>query len=562
MCSTAFARVRRAPSAAAFSLLTLFVFGQAASVSGPTPPPPPAPVATSATQQPPPPPEGPVRKLTVDESVALALEQNLNLRVQRLDPQIADLQIATVRTAWTPTATSTIAANSRDIPPTSFLEGGTGVITNEGFSTVFGLEQVLPTGGRYAINWDGSRSETSSIFTNFNPSLNSNLNLFATQPLLRNFRIDALRQQLLISRNNRDISDIDLRNTVVSTVRNVKNAYWNLVFQRSSLRVAQQSLDLARESLRNNRIRVEVGTMAPIDIIEAQAEVARNEEAVIQAEAGVKQAEDNLRALIMDPSAPDFWTMTIEPTDPPQFQSTAVDIDAAVRTALEKRTDIRRARKTLESSDVNIRYFRNQLLPELNVNASYGLQGIGGTQFEPLRDFTPGSVVERAIIAQRGFGSALRNIFANDFPAWRFSLSVGYPIGRSSAEANLARAKVEYTRSQTEIKAMELQIATRIRDLGRQVNTNQKRVESTRAARELAEQRLDAEQKKFGVGMTTTFFVFQAQRDLAQARNNELRAILDYTNSLVDFEAAQEASIGGGGTITVAGAGGGAFPQQ
>lgn len=545
----------------AFSLLTLFVFGQPASAFGQTQPAPATPLAAAAVEQPAP-PAGPVKQLSVDDAVRLALEQNLNLRVQRLDPQIQDLAIAQARTAWTPNASSTIQANSRDNPPTSFLEGGTGTINNQAFSTNFGVNQILPWGGNYFVNWDSARSETNSIFTNFNPYLSSNVRMQYVQPFMRNFKIDGWRQQLLISKNSREISDVDLRNTVVQTVANVKNAYWNLVFQRSSLRVAQQSLDLARESLRNNRIRVEVGTMAPIDIVEAQAEVARNDEGLILAEAAVKQAEDQLRALIMDPAAPDFWNLTLEPTDPPQFQQTAVDIDAAVRNALEKRTDIRRARKVLESSDINIRYYRNQTLPDVNLSVNYGLTGIGGTQFEPLRDFTPGAAINRAITAQRGFGSALSNIFGNDFPNWTLGVTIGYPIGRSSAEANLARAKLQYTQSQTQIKSMELQIVTTIRDLGRQVNTNAKRVDATRASRDLAEQRLQAEQKKFAVGMSQTFLVFQAQRDLAQARNNELRAILDYNRSLVNFEAAQEAAIGGGGNISIASGGGQTGGQQ
>jgi len=556
MRSNGFSRIRPALAGFSLSLLTLFVSGQPASASGQTPPGPGTPLVTAVPQQPAP-PAGPVKALSVDDAVRLALEQNLNLRVQRLDPQIADLGIAQARSAWTPNASTRLNVNNQSIPPTSFLEGGTGTISNDQFSTNVGVNQVLPWGANYFVDWNSQRQVTNSIFTNFNPFLRSNLRMNYIQPFLRNFRTDGLRTQLLISKNNREVSDIELRDTVVRTVADVKNAYWNLVFARNSLRVAQQSLDLSRESLRNNRIRVEVGTMAPIDIVEGQAEVARNEETVIIAEGDLKRSEDNLRALIMDPASPDFWNLTLEPTDAPQFQNVAVDIDAAVRAALDKRTDIRRARKTLEASNINIRYNRNQTLPDVNLSVNYGLVGIGGTQFEPLRDFTPGSALNRAITAQRSFGSALSNIFANDFPDWTIGVTIGYPIGRSNAEANLARSKLQYTQSQTQIKNMELQIATTIRDLGRSVNTNAKRVEATRASRELAEQRLDAEQKKFGVGMTTTFFVLQAQRDLAQARNNELRAILDYNRSLVNFEAAQEAAIGGGGNISIAGGGGG-----
>ncbi len=152
----------------------------------------------------------------------------------------------------------------------------------------------------------------------------------ATQPLLRNCKIDTYRQQLEVSRKQRDASDVSLRATVVTTTRNVKNAYWDLAYARDNLRAQQQSLDLAKRSLADNEKRVQIGTMAPIDIVEAQSEVARNDEVVIVAEAAIKQAEDRLRALIFDPKSPDFWTMGIEPTDTMPFQAYAVDVNGAV----------------------------------------------------------------------------------------------------------------------------------------------------------------------------------------------------------------------------------------
>lgn len=370
-----------------------------------------------------------------------------------------------------------------------------------------------------------------------------------TQPLMRNFKIDSVRQQLLVTKKNREISDVQLRQTVVSTVRNVKVAYWELVYANSSLTVQRQSLDLARESLRNNRTRVEVGTMAPIDIVEAEAEVARNEEAVILAEASIQQAEDRLRTLILDPATPDFWHLKLEPTDVPAFQAAPIDSDAAVGNALSKRTDLQQARKSLETTDVNIRYFRNQIMPDVNLEVSYGLAGLGGTQFTPF-SFAGGGG-PRTIVGQRSFSSVLGDLFRNDFPSWTVGVTLGYPIGRSNAEASLARAKLQHSQAQTQIRNLELRIATEVRDVARQVNTNQKRVDATRAARQLSERRLEAEQKKFTVGMSTSFVVFQAQRDLAAARNNELRAILDYIRSHVDYEAVQETAISGGSGITI-----------
>jgi len=495
---------------------------------------------------------GPRRSLSIDDAVALALEQNLDIQVERINPQLQDLDIALARSSWTPVLSTVFQTNGRDTPSNSAIAGGETKISDSATASSLNVEQQLPwNGANYSLTWNSSRSTTSNIFSNFNPVLRSNLDFVFVQPLLRNFRIDATRQQLLVSTNNRDISDIQLRETVVQTVRNVKSAYWNLVYARYSLAVQQQALDLAQESLRNNRTRVEVGTMAPIDIVEAESEVARNEEAVILAEAAIERAEDQLRALIFDPSTPDFWATAIETTEEPTLQMQPIDIDSAIRNAVNQRTDLRRAKKGLESSDINIRYFHNQTLPDVNLQFNYGFQGLGGTRFERGAGF-PGPIIGQTFTS---YGSVLGDIFRNEFPNWNLSLTVGYPIGASQAEANVAQSRLQRTQAQVQMKSIELQIATQVREVARQVNTNLKRVEATRAARELGERRLEAEQKKFEVGMSTSFLVFQAQRDLSQGRDAELRAILDYNQALVDFEAVQESAISGGGiAVTTTGA--------
>ncbi len=483
-----------------------------------------------------------VRHLTVDEAVTLGLEQNLDLRVERLNPQIQDLGVAEARSVYTPMLSTTLQGNNRNSPSNSFLSGGDLKVTDRLLSDSVDVVQDVPwAGGRYSASWDNSHSSTTNIFSSFDPILRSNLNLSYTQPLLRNLRIDGPRQQIAITRANREISDIQLRRTIVQTERNVRNAYWELVFAQSFLEVQQQSLALAEESLRNNRTRVEVGTMAPIDIVEAESEVARNDEAVILAEAGVARAEDQLRTLILDPDAPDFWSTRIQPSDSPVLQAQAVDVDAAVRHALDTRTDLDTQDKTIETTDTNIRYYRNQRLPDVNLQVNYALSGLGGTRLVRGDGF-PGPIIGQE---QTSFGSVLGDIFSNDFPNWTVGVTVAYPIGTSLADANLERARLLRNQAELSRRSLEVRIASEVRDAGRNVITNLQRVEATRAARQLAERRLSAEQRKFEVGLSTTFLVFQAQRDLASARSNEERAILDYIRSLVDFNAVQEIPLFG-----------------
>lgn len=488
-------------------------------------------------------PSRPVRPLSADEAVTLALEQNLDLRVERINPLIQDAAVAEARSVYAPTLSTKVLGDGRDSPSANIFAGGEVKVTDRLIQDTVDLVQQVPwKGGQYSAHWNGQRSSTTNIFSSFNPILRSTLTLNYTQPLLRNFGIDSFRQQIAITRANRDLSDIDLRRTVVSTERTVRNAYWQLVHARSFLEVQRQSLELSEESLRNSRTRVEVGTMAPIDVVEAEAEVARNSEAVIRAEADVERDEDRLRTLIFDPDTPDFWALRLEPTDSPVLLARELDVDAAVRAALLNRTDLDALDKNLEVTDTDIRYHRNQRLPDVSLQVDYGLTGLGGERLVRAGGF-PGMVVGRE---QKSFGSVLGDIFANEFPNWAVGLTVSYPLGTSAADAALERARLERARSEASRRSLELRIAAEVRDAGRNVRTNLQRVEATRVSRELAERRLEAEQRKFEVGLSTTFLVFQSQRDLATARNSELSALLDYLRSLVDFDAVQEIPLGGG----------------
>jgi len=492
-------------------------------------------------------PAATTRRLTVDEAVKLALEQNLGIRIERLNPEISDVAIAQSKGAWVPSLLTSVNRTSTATAPTNPFAGGLNKITDSRLETQFGVQQLLPTGGDYILTWNSSRISTSNFFQTYNPQLLSTLGVNFSQPLLRNFKIDSTRQQVELNRKVRENSDTTLLQTTAQTVRNVRNAYWDLSFAYNNLNAQRQSLDLAKRLLADNEKRVQIGTMAPIDIVEAQAEVARNDESVIVAEAAIKSAEDRLRALVFDPAAPDFWTMTIEPSDTGPFQEHAIDPDAAVRRALDVRTDLRQAKNGLEQNDISIRYLRNQMMPDVNANVVYRGTGTGGSRYQTdINAALEGRPPSRLLVSERGYDTVIGDVFGAAFPTWTVGVEVGYPIGRSQQEASLARARLQYGQAQTQLRNLELNVATQVREAARTVQTNQKRVDSTRVARELAERRLEAAEKKFAAGIETSFFVFQAQRDLAQARTSEVRAISDYNKSVVDFEAVQEVPLGGG----------------
>jgi outer membrane protein TolC len=220
----------------------------------------------------------------------------------------------------------------------------------------------------------------------------------------------------------------------------------------------------------------------------------------------------------------------------------AIDVDAAVANALANRTDLSQARKQLEQTDISIKFVRNQRLPAVNAILNYGLAGVAGTR--TLYDLDPitGFPIQTGS-AQRSFSDALRDVFGNEFKTWSLQLQVNYPIGTSTAEAALAQSRIQRQQSVTQLEQLQMRIATQVRDAARQVDTSLRRVEATRKSRELSQRRYEAEQKRMTVGLSTTFQLVQAQRDLANARQSELNAIIDYNRAIVNFEAVQRVPL-------------------
>ena len=496
-----------------------------------------------------------VFNLTLDDAIQRALERNLDIAVERLNPQVQDLSVAQANSAFLPTVTSDFDLSRRVSPSRSQLDGAgrleqTEVETESG-SFSFGLEQVVKWGGgRYSVGWDNSRTEGNNVFLSFNPSYGTNFSLNYTQPLLRGFGTDSQRRQLIVSQINRDLSDVDLRETIANTLADVRSTYWDLVYSYASVAVQQQALDLAERLVRDNRARVEIGTLAPIDVVQAQSEAANRRQLLAQAEQTLRTAELTLKRLIVSGTEDDVWDAQIEPVDQPTFEMAPVDVEAALRTALDARTDIARTRRQLDINDVTLAYLRNDTLPSLNLVGSFQLQGQGGTQL-----ISPILGGPALVTIPGGYGDAINNLVDADFPVWDVRLQLTYPLGQSSEKAAHARARLQVQQTQAQIRQIELQIATEVTNAALQIESIQKRIDAARAALELAEEQLAAEESKFEVGMSTNFFVVQAQRDLATAQDSELRAILDYQQAVIEFERVQQSSISRAG-ISIVGGGG------
>jgi HAE1 family hydrophobic/amphiphilic exporter-1 len=483
-------------------------------------------------------------RLTRDEAVRMALEHNPELAVVRYEPGASDARVAAAHAAFLPTFTSGVNRNSSATPPVNLFSGESGIQTDY-WSADAGLVQRLKWGGAsYNVSFLSQRTTTDNPFTSFTPSLTSALQAVFSQPLLRDFKTDAARAQVEIENRNRDIADIQVRERTAQVAANAESAYWALVAALASVDVQQRSLELAQELERNNRARVDVGQSPPLDLVAARAEVAQRQENLIVARTTALQAEDVLRTLIVDPKRTDYWSVRIDPAERQPAVTGAPNVDEAVRRALADRSDIAQARKQIENSDINVALARNETLPDLRAQATYLTNGQGGSRLLREGGF-PGTIVG---LQNTSFGSVLGQVLGADYPTWTIGLSLSYPLGHSASEANLARARIEHEQAQAQVRSLELSVVREVRDAALRLEQNRQRIETAKLGRELAEQRLDAEQKRFEVGMSTSFLVIQAQRDLAIARDNELRSYLDYQLAAVTFERVQKVgtAIGAG----------------
>ena len=486
--------------------------------------------------------------LTLDEAVKRAVEHNPNLVIVRLGTEVEAARVSESRGAFAPVWSTAFGRSSNVTPPSNFLLGDAGVDVHDWFSST-GVRQRLPWGsGVWSVSWDSARTTTNNPISSFDPSLQSGVQFAFSQPLLKDRAIDPARHQYTIAKRNQDISELQFRESVVQTMAAVKSAYWTLKASIANITVQQRSLELAEDLARENKVRVDAGQMPPLDLVQADAEVAQRRESLIRASAAAEDAEDRLRTLIMDPSDAQFWRVRLDPIEEPSARGPLPDVEAAVRNALASRYDIARAGRELENAATDIQFLENQKLPDVRVETSYRGAGLAGTQFLRSGGF-PGTITGTR---NRSFGDALGQVFSPDYPTWSLGVTVSYPLGRSFEEASLARAQVERRQTTARIASLQLDAAETVRRAARQIRSTAERMDAAKAGETLAEQRLDAEQRRYDVGLSTTFLVTQAQRDLLQAQVNLLQTSLDYESSLVNFEAVQLAPPDGG-TVAVRG---------
>ncbi|HEV8385786.1 MAG TPA: TolC family protein [Candidatus Acidoferrales bacterium] len=519
-------------------------------------------------------------RLSLQDAIALALENNLDISVQRYTPWLSDLDVLRARAglgtaagSFDPRLNSTLSIQRSSNPINNPILAGTTValaaITNNNAQANMSLSQGFHTGTSYAITWNNTRQSTTSPGAIVNPSLTSTLIFGFSQPLLNGFGYVSNLRFLRIARNNKRIADLTFQNQLIVTVSAVQSQYWDLVFAREDVKVKRRSVELAEKLYSDNKRQVEIGTLAPIEVVRAEAEVARTRQDLIVAQTFLLQQQTLLKSTLsknlMDTT---LQTVEIVPTDviskPPAIE--AVPLTDAVKEAYEKRPDIRQAQIDMDSRHITMRATRNALLPTLNLNGQFSGTGLGGnsrsTVTTPTGTFTSSGIpivdatgtpvlvggvptfsgiantTSTTTIIQGGYGDALERLRNFDFPTYGASLTLTIPILNRAAQADNAQAILLQRQAETSLQRLENSIAVEVRNAQIALEQNRARVEAAIKSRELAERTLDAEQKKYQLGASTIFFVIQAQRDLAAAQSTEVSALVALTKSKVDFEKA------------------------
>ena len=461
-------------------------------------------------------------QLSLQDVIENTLKNNVSIAVQEFQSKIRKEEIITQEAEFDPSITMEGKAASEKNPLASvFVQPPLRKTDSIGLDLSF--NQKLKLGTEYEIKFDNERSGTNSNFAGLDPQYTTRFEVNLTQPLLKNFGVAVNKSNIYIAANNLDISDFDFKNKVIEVIVDAESVYWDLVFSREDLKVQQKSVERARDLERRVKAQVEVGTMAPLEILQAQSEVASREEAVITARKLIQDNQDNLKNILNISFDSPEGMKEIQPLDSPKFLVEAsVSLKESILTALKMRPDYLAKKKELDNKNIQVRFNENQLYPTLDLVASFGLNGISGDETSPGFSAFEGNL-----------GRSIERTFSGDFPAFEGGLLFKYPLGNRAAKSRLAVSKLETAQLLMDIKDLEKTIVVEVREAARQIDTDKKRVQASRIARKLAKEKLIAEEKKFEVGLSTSFNVLEFQTDLAEEQSKELKAVVDFNKSKI-----------------------------
>ncbi|MZH41333.1 MAG: TolC family protein [Nitrospinae bacterium] len=464
--------------------------------------------------------------LTLKDTVESVLKNNVGIAVQSYNSKLNEQLIFDKESAFDPTVDFQFTVGEETRQAASAFANPV-KSRNQNYDWDFSISQNLITGADYELSFDSNRNLTNSTFAGLNPQYTSDLNLSLTQPLLKGFGIDNNKREIYIAKNNQKISDFEFKASVIDVITEAENTYWDLVFSIEDLKVKGKSLERAQKLEKQVKAQVEVGTLAELEILQAKSEVASRDQLLLSAQDLIQDTEDNLKNILNYSFESQQGRSQLLPSDAPVFDpGTEGTLEEAIQIALSDRPDLLVKKKELENRNIEVKYNENQTYPTLDLVSSLGLNGISGEAI----NITTGTVQGRSKFGG-DYGNTLGDLGSGKYYLWEFGVNLSYPIGNRSAKSKLVAKKLEVAQLLLDIKDLEKTITVEVREAYRQIKTDIKRVHATRIARKLAEEKLTAEEKKFEVGLSTSFNVLEFQEDLAEEQSNEIKAIIDYKKS-------------------------------
>ncbi len=459
--------------------------------------------------------------MTLKDSIILALHNNYEIKIAKLEPMMTEKDITVAKSKFDPTMKITGKIVDSETPSNRGTE--VGILSQEPAKlerdtrTIDAtLEKPFSTGAKFTLGFNIERNDVNpqSLFVLENPVTQGFIEAKITQPLLKNAGIFYNRSKIYIARNNKEKSILELKEKAIEVINSVQNAYWDLVMAIEELRVRNKSLESAEDLLRKNRIQVKVGTLAPIEVLVAEDGVAKKMNDIIETENDIKNREDDLK-LIMNLSNHSILSdAAIIPLDKASFKITDVTFDESIKIALANRPELFEKGLDIANARITVKQKRNELLPKLDAEVGIRYSGLSDT-----------------------YGNAADRIFSEDFQSQFFGLALEVPLGNREARSNYSKAKLEARQSVLNRNKIEQEIVVEVRTAVREIKKNVESIKATKKARELAQARLEAEEKKFKVGRTTSLEVLRAQDNLTIAEGKAVKALIDYQKSLGDVDA-------------------------
>ncbi len=478
--------------------------------------------------------EGKTIALSLDECIVKTLRNNLGLAAEMLTPKMMEEAVSLAGEKFYPSISFSYNKQNTKSASYSFLDASDVVSTRQNDNTTQ-IAQFLPTGGSLSLSLYNYLSDSNRRFQTINPRFGSTLRLNFSQPLLKDFGFKMSRREIIVAGFNREISDENFNQLLEDAIYRVKSAYWLLVYSRENLEVVRQSLKLAEELEEKNKAEIEAGTLAPIELLTAEAEVKLRQAEILEAEAQLKNNEELLKTIInLSAERDDVKSLRIIPTDTPTVARIDVDFDGALETAILNRPDLQALRVDLKSREFNLSYAKNQLLPDVRLQFSYWSPGISGDQILYKDGNALSGVVVGTISGNKS--SALKDALNFAYKNSSIGLTVTLPVQNVLSRAYQAQAKISLDQAKLRIRNQEQQLNLELGNAVRAVETNYLRTQAYQAARELAQQKLEAELEKLKVGMSINYLVLVFQRDLADAQTLELRSLIEYKISVANLD--------------------------